>query len=85
LTVIRQITNINILNDLNDQKDQTAETAETDDGYFHFSGVTTVSQKVTIMIIKNSLSNSVIYDFDCSQSLTYNKARFVEEIIFPFD
>jgi hypothetical protein len=77
LTVIRQITDINILDGL-DQKDQTAETVETDDYHFHFSGV-------TIMTTKNLLSNSVIYDFDCSQSLTYDKARFVGEIISASD
>ncbi len=88
LIVIKQIIDINILNELNvqkDQKDQTAETAETDDDHFHFSDMITISQKVIIMIIKNLLSNSVIYDFDCSQSLTYDKARFVEEIIFASD
>jgi thioredoxin reductase len=71
MTAIKHITDTNILNGL-DQKDQTAETAKTDDYHFHFSGVTTVT--------KNPLSNSVIYDSDCSQPLTYDKARFVEEI-----
>jgi hypothetical protein len=83
LIVIRQITDINILNDLNDQKDQKND--ETDDGHFHFSDVTTVSQKVAIMTTKNPLSNSVIYDSGCSQSLTYDKARFVEEITSASD
>jgi hypothetical protein len=66
LIVIRQIIDINILNELNqDQKDQKDD--ETDDDHFHFSDVITISQKVIIMIIKkNSLSNNVIYDFDCS-------------------
>ncbi len=82
LIVIRQIIDINILNELN-QKDQKDD--ETDDDHFHFSDVITISQKVIIMIIKNSLSNSVIYDFGCSQSLTYDKARFVEEITFASD
>jgi hypothetical protein len=65
------------LNELNqDQKDQKDD--ETDDDHFHFSDVITVAQK-------NLLSNSVIYDFGCSQLLTYDKARFVEEIIFASD
>jgi preprotein translocase subunit Sss1 len=71
LTAIRQITDINILNELLNQEDQKDD--ETDDAHFHFSGVATVSQK-------NPLSNSVIYDFDCSQPLTYDRARFVGEI-----
>jgi hypothetical protein len=75
LTVIKHITDINILNELN-QKDQ--KNNETDDDHFHFSDVVTVAQK-------NLLSNSVIYDSDCSQFLTYDKARFVEEIISASD
>jgi hypothetical protein len=69
LTVIKQIIDINILNGFNDQKDQTTE----NDDHCHFSDVITVAQK-------NSLSNSVIYDSGCSQPLTYDKARSVEEI-----
>jgi hypothetical protein len=79
LTAIRQIIDTNILDGLNDQKDQKDQTTE-DDVHFHFSGVTTVSQKVAIMTTKNPLSNSVIYDSGCSQPLTYDKARFVGEI-----
>jgi hypothetical protein len=67
LIVIKHIIDTNILDGLEDQKDD-----QTDDGHFHFSGVVTVT--------KNPLSNSVIYDSGCSQSLTYDKARFVGEI-----
>jgi hypothetical protein len=70
LTAIKHITDTNILNEL-DQKDQKDQTTE-DDVHFHFSDVATA--------IKNPLSNSVIYDSGCSQPLTYDKARFVEEI-----
>jgi uncharacterized protein YegL len=68
LMVIKHITDINILNELNqnDRKDD-----ETDDDHFHFSDVITLSQNV-VMLNKNSLSNNVIYDFGCSQSLTYD-------------
>jgi hypothetical protein len=75
LTAIRQITDTNILDGL-DQKDQKDQTTE-DDVHFHFSGVATAT--------KNPLSNSVIYDSGCSQSLTYDKARFVGEIISASD
>jgi hypothetical protein len=79
-TVIKVISDINILNEL-DEDDKTAqkedtEIAELNEMTFKFGNVAISAKK-----IKNSLSNSVIYDFDCNQSLTYDKARFVGEII----
>jgi hypothetical protein len=78
-TVIKAITDTNILNGLRDgettQKEDT-ETAELEEMTFKFDNVAISATK-----IKNPLSNSVIYDSDCNQSLTYDKARFVSEII----
>jgi hypothetical protein len=75
-TVIKVITDINILNGLRDgetaQKEDT-ETAELEEMTFKFGNVTISATK-----IKNSLSNSVIYDFGCNQSLTYDKTRFID-------
>jgi hypothetical protein len=84
-TVIKAIIDINILNGLNDetaQKENT-ETAELDGTMplFRFDNVAMISTSVSASKIKNLLSNSVIYDSDCNQSLTYDKARFVDEII----
>jgi hypothetical protein len=80
MTVIKAIIDINILNELNDetaQKEDT-ETAELEGMTFKFDNVTISATK-----IKNPLSNSVIYDFDCNQSLTYDKTRFIDDkIIF---
>jgi hypothetical protein len=77
-TVIKAITDINILNGLDGetaQKEDT-ETAELEGMTFKFSNVAISATK-----IKNPLSNSVIYDSGCNQSLTYDKVRFVDEII----
>jgi hypothetical protein len=66
MTVIKVITDINILNGLNDdetaQKEDTkrAELKRTMSG-FRFGNVAISASK-----IKNSLSNSVIYDFGCN-------------------
>jgi RNA-binding protein YlmH len=84
-TVIKAIIDINILNGLNGetaQKEDT-ETAELDEtmSSFRFDNVAMISTSVSASKIKNSLSNSVIYDFGCNQSLTYDKVRFVGEII----
>jgi hypothetical protein len=80
-TVIKAIVDINILNELrNDETTQKkdAETTELEEMTFKFSNVIISATK-----IKNSLSNSVIYDFDCNQSLTYDKIRFIDDkIIF---
>jgi hypothetical protein len=82
-TVIKAITDINILNGLDGettQKEDT-ETAELNGtmSQFRFDNVAMIS--ISAQKIKNSLSNSVIYDSDCNQSLTYDKVRFVDEII----
>jgi hypothetical protein len=76
-TVIKVITDINILNELDedDETTQKEDTAELEEMTFKFDNVTISATK-----IKNSLSNSVIYDSDCNQSLTYDKVRFVDEI-----
>jgi hypothetical protein len=80
-TAIKVITDTNILNELSDetaQKEDT-ETAELNEmTSFRFDNVAMIS--TSAQKIRNSLSNSVIYDSDCNQSLTYDKARFVEEI-----
>jgi hypothetical protein len=60
------------------QKENT-ETAELNGmTSFRFDNVTISATK-----IKNSLSNSVIYDSDCNQSLTYDKTRFIDGKITP--
>ncbi len=80
-TIIKAIIDINILNELKDDETtqkENAETAELKEMTFKFSNVTISATK-----IKNSLSNNVIYDFDCNQSLTYDKIRFInDKIIF---
>jgi hypothetical protein len=80
-TVIKVITDINILNELRD--DETAqkediETAELNEtmSSFRFGNVAMIS--TSAKKIKNSLSNSVIYDSGCNQSLTYDKIRFID-------
>jgi hypothetical protein len=79
MTIIKHIININILDGLNDQKDQKEGTAE-DDDHFSFSDVAIKPQNV-VMLEKNPPSNSVIYDSGCNQQLTYDKARFIGQII----
>jgi hypothetical protein len=80
-TAIKVITDINILNELRDdetaQKEDT-ETAELNETMpsFRFDNVAMIS--TSAKKIKNSLSNSVIYDSDCNQSLTYDKTRFID-------
>jgi hypothetical protein len=78
-TAIKAIIDTNILNGLDGettQKEDT-ETAELNGtmSQFRFDNVAISATK-----IKNPLSNSVIYDSGCNQSLTYDKARFVGEI-----
>jgi hypothetical protein len=79
-TAIKVITDTNILNGLGED-DETAQKEDTETTelngmtQFRFDNVAISATK-----IKNSLSNSVIYDSGCNQSLTYDKARFVGEI-----
>jgi hypothetical protein len=64
---------------LNDETAEKEDTAELDGmTSFRFGNVAMIS--ISAQKIKNSLSNSVIYDFGCNQSLTYDKVRFVGEI-----
>jgi hypothetical protein len=84
-TATKVITDINILNGLRD--DETAQKEDTETAklngtmtQFRFDNVAMISTLVDVLKIKNSFSNNVIYDFGCNQSLTYDKARFVDEI-----
>jgi hypothetical protein len=82
-TAIKVITDINILDGLGGEtaQEEDTETAELDEtmAQFRFGNVAMISTSGATKI-KNPLSNSVIYDSGCNQSLTYDKARFVGEI-----
>ncbi len=56
------------------------KTVENND-HFSFSDVIIKPQNV-IMLEKITLSNNVIYDSDCNQLVTYDKTRFVRDIVF---
>jgi hypothetical protein len=75
-TIIKVIINIDILNELNDETTQKEDIKTVElNRTFKFDNVTIRTTK-----IRNSLSNNVIYDSDCNQLLTYDKARYIDEI-----
>jgi hypothetical protein len=83
-TAIKAITNTDILDGLDDdetaQKENT-ETAELNEmTSFKFGNVAISTSVKSAPKNKNPLSNSVIYDSDCNQALTYDKTRFIDEI-----
>jgi hypothetical protein len=71
LKVIKRICNTNILDEA------TTPPAELNDENFRFDGFSFAN---TVLRESTSLNKSVIYDSGCSDSLTYDKDRFLREI-----
>jgi hypothetical protein len=85
---IKRIANINILNELissskRKKRDEKKNENADDDSHFNFANSALANS--TLMIIYHSLINSVIYDSNCSQSLIFDKIRFLNDLISSND
>jgi hypothetical protein len=85
---IKRIADINILNELissskRKKRDEKKDEKNDDDSHFNFANSAFVNS--TLMIIYHSLMNSVIYDSNCSQSLIFDKTRFLNDLISSND
>jgi hypothetical protein len=85
---IKRIADINILNELissfkRKKKDEKKDEKNDDDHHFNFANSTLANS--TLMITYHSLMNSVIYDSSCSQSLIFDKTRFLNDLISSND
>jgi hypothetical protein len=77
-------------NDNNDKKSDNEKTAENDISDVKFTNMTNLkSFKYANMFIKKTFNNllwrSVIYDFDCNDSLIYDLNRFVKKMTFSHE
>jgi hypothetical protein len=85
---IKRIVDINILNELilsSKRKKKSEKKNENDDDDSHFNYANSAFVNSTLMIIYHSLMNSVIYDSNCSQSLIFDKIRFLNDLISSND
>ncbi len=90
---IKRVVDINILNDMissfkrkkrsenEDEKSNTSSNSDDDDSHFNFNYANSALINSTLMITYHSLMNSVVYDSNCSQSLIFDKTRFVNDLI----
>jgi hypothetical protein len=85
---IKRVVDTNILNELTSslkKKKRSEKKNENDDDDHHFNYANSALANSTLMIIYHSLMNSVIYDSNCSQSLIFDKARFLNDLISSND
>jgi hypothetical protein len=83
---IKRIVDINILNELTSsskRKKKSEDEKNDDDLHFNFANsafnyANSALANSALMITYHSLMNSVIYDSNCSQSLIFDKTRFVK-------
>jgi hypothetical protein len=85
---IKRVVDINILNELitsskRKKKSEKKDEKNDDDSHFNFANSAFVNS--TLMIFYHSLMNSVIYDSNCSQSLIFDKIRFLNDLISSND
>jgi hypothetical protein len=90
---IKRVVDINILNELisllkrkrgNENEDEKNK-ASSDDDDSHFNFANSALANSALMTFYHSLMNSVIYDSDCSQSLIFDKTRFLNDLISSND
>jgi hypothetical protein len=83
---IKRIVDINILNELiSSSKRKKKDEDEKNDDDFHFNFANSAFANSTLMSFYHSLMNSVIYDSNCSQSLIFDKSRFLNDLISSND
>jgi hypothetical protein len=90
---IKRVADINILNELTSsskRKKRNEDEKNDDDSHFNFANsafnfANSALVNSTLMIIYHSLMNSVIYDSNCSQSLIFDKIRFLNDLISSND
>jgi hypothetical protein len=81
---IKKIVDINVLNkliSLSKWKKKNEKKNKNDDDDFHFNYANSAFVNSTLMIIYHSLMNNVIYNLNCSQSLIFDKTRFLNNLI----
>jgi hypothetical protein len=92
---IKRIADTNILNELissskRKKRDEKKDEKNDDDSHFNFANsafnyANSAFVNSTLMIIYHSLMNNVIYDSSCSQSLIFDKIRFLNDLISSND
>jgi hypothetical protein len=86
---IKRVADINTLNELisslKRRKKSEKKDEKNDDDHSHFNFANSALVNSTLMITYHSLMNSVIYDSSCSQSLIFDKTRFLNDLISSND
>jgi hypothetical protein len=90
---IKRVVDTNILNELissSKRKKRNEDEKDDDDPHFNFANsafnyANSAFANPALMIIYHSLMNSVIYDSNCSQSLIFDKTRFLNDLISSND
>jgi hypothetical protein len=65
------------------ENEKSKASSDKDDSHFNFANSAFANS--TLMITYHSLMNSVIYDSNCSQSLIFDKTRFLNDLISSND
>jgi hypothetical protein len=68
-----------------DENENEKNKASSDEDDSHFNFANSALANSTLMITYHSLMNSVIYDSNCSQSLIFDKTRFLNNLISSND
>jgi murein L,D-transpeptidase YafK len=63
-----------------DEKSNTSSGSDDDDSHFSFNYANSAFANSTLMTSSHSLMNNVIYDSNCSQSLIFDKIRFLNDL-----
>jgi hypothetical protein len=86
MNTIKRLIDINILDDLinsfkkkEDEKDKSDENILSDENNLDYSFAESVFAIPELMKSSHSLLRNVIYDLKCSQSLIFDKNRFIVE------
>jgi hypothetical protein len=92
---IKRIADINILNELissskRKKRSEKKDEKNDDDSHFNFANsafnyANSALANFTLMTFYHSLMNNVIYDSNCSQSLIFDKTRFLNDLISSND
>ncbi len=88
---IKRVADTNILDEIissskrkkEDEDEKNKASSNEDDSHFNFANSAFANS--TLMIFYHSLMNSVIYDSKCSQSLIFDKTRFLNDLISSND
>jgi hypothetical protein len=87
---IKRIADINILDEMTssskrrrESEEEKSKTLDSDESFFSYANSTLANS--TLRTSYHSLMNSVIYDSSCSQSLIFDRIRFLNDLILSDD